>query len=454
MKAAKHKKIVRQRILTAFFTLIVLTAATVGLFYGISYLRPFAEEKWNEYMTARAAKASENRIKEEAAEEDDGWYIAEKEELEVDYADVPEPVEEEETEETVNTDPEIESHIANMTLEQKIAQLFIITPEALTGVNEATAAGEATRNALSERPVGGIIYFAPNIVDPEQTSEMLSNMQSYAMEIEGVPLLICVDEETGRVSRLSANEAFEIDPLPTMQEIGESGDIDKAYSTGMEIGMYLHEYGFNVDFAPVADTLFSPENSVIGDRSFGSDPDTVSKMSWQFAEGLRSQGIVPCFKHFPGHGSTSGDSHTSAVILEKTAEELKTSDLIPFENAVTSGAFMIMAGHISCPQITGDNTPASLSSVMINDLLRKEMGYNGLVVTDALNMGAVADNYSPGEAAKMAVNAGVDLLLTPADYTEAYQALLDAVKNQEIEEERINDSLRRILRIKLQKTEN
>lgn len=447
-KQKKHKRIILQRILTIILTVLFLSALTAGIIIAAGYLKPILSAEW-EKMKKPLAPASANEAPTEEPE-DDGWIINKKEELEVDYADIPEPDPEAAAQsEEPEYDPKVEAVLSGMSLEQKAAQLFILTPEALTGAETVTEAGDASKEALLQNPVGGIIYFSKNIEDPEQLSEMLRNMQLYAQEIEGFPLFLCVDEEGGRVSRIASNEAFELTNMPPMEEVGNTGDIDSAYNAGFAIGMYLHDYGFNVDLAPVADLKASTSENGIGDRSFGESPELVSKMTWQFAEGLRSQGVLPCFKHFPGLKGTVTDTHTGAAVLDQDLDELKESDLVPFENAIISGAHMIMASHASCPKITGDNTPASLSPKMLTDILRGELGFSGLIITDSLSMGAITESYSPGEAAKLAVMAGADLLLMPSDYAEAYAALVDAVRSGEISEERLDESLRRILQVKI-----
>ena len=453
-RSRKHKRIVRQRALTAVMTIFILAVISVGIYYGAKLLlADYKASRAQKEAEAKARAEEEARLKaeEEAANAspDDDWYIAEDEEIVDDYADVPEISENSLSEsQAPKTDETVENKLTQMTIEEKVAQLFIITPEDLTGVNVVTAAGEATKEALKEHPVGGIIYSAPNILEPEQLKGMLSNIQSFSKELTGLPLFLCVDEEGGTVTRIAQNEAFGIEKTPSLWDIGLSNDPDYAYSSGESIAKYLKEYGFNVDFAPDADIVSTSENSAIGIRSFGGDPETVSKLSWQFASGLEDNGITACFKHFPGLGSTEEDTHLGMVSLRKTQTEIEANELVPFENAVTSGANMIMAGHISCPLITGDDTPASLSSVMLTDILRTGMGYNGIIITDSLKMNAVTDNYSPGEAAKLAITAGADLLLMPESFEEAYNALLEAVSSGEITEDRIDDSVRRILSLK------
>lgn len=339
--------------------------------------------------------------------------------------------------------------VAGMTLEDKIAQMFVITPDALTGYNGVTAAGDTTKAAYQERPVGGIIYMSDNLTDRDQTAAMLDNMQAIAKERTGLPLFLCVDEEGGSVARIASTPAFEIENVGDMSAIGESGDSGNAYNAGNTIGMYLAELGFNVDFAPVADVLTNADNTAIGDRSFGSDAQTVASMVTAELDGLSAAGVYGTVKHFPGHGGTAGDSHDGAVTTERTLEELMAEELVPFQSAVDAGVTFVMVGHISVPNVTGDNTPSSLSEMMITDVLRTQMGYDGIVITDAMNMKAITGHYNSDKAAVLAVTAGADVILMPADYASAYSGLLKAVQDGTITEERIDESVNRIVRAKL-----
>ena len=232
--------------------------------------------------------------------------------------------------------------------------------------------------------------------------------------------------------------------------MGQLTTEEEAYRAGTVIGAYLRELGFNTDFAPDADVLTNEKNTVIGDRSFGSDPDKAARMAAAVSKGLHTEGILSTFKHFPGHGATEGDTHDGYAYTEKTYEELKAAELVPFAAAGECGADMVMAAHISLPKIVGDSTPASLSYKMITEILREDLGFQGLVVTDAMNMGAIGEHYSTKEAAVKAVEAGVDLLLMPKDFQEAFQGIKEAVSSGRIGEERIEESLQRILRVKLQ----
>ena len=339
----------------------------------------------------------------------------------------------------------IQAQISEMSLEKKIYQLFFVTPESLTGVDMVTQAGDATKAALEQYPVGGIIYFSQNIEDETQITTMTSNSQSYSK----IPLFIGVDEEGGSlVARIANNPNFQVPTFPDMKEIGASGDPYKAYEVGSSIGSYLKEYGFNMDFAPDADVLTNPENTAIGSRSFGSDPQLVSQMVAEEVKGLEEQNVTAVLKHFPGHGSTAEDSHNGAAVVNRSLEELRSAEFLPFEAGIQAGADVVMVGHLQVPQIIPDDTPASLSSVMITDILRNELGFDGLVITDSLSMGAVTEYYTPAEAAVMCIQAGGDMLLIPEDFHQAYQGVLDAVNNQTLSEERINESLTRILRVK------
>lgn len=361
----------------------------------------------------------------------------------------PEQKENPDSQETVSVQQQIDSCLEDMTLEEKVAQLFIIQPEAILDVGTAVAAGDATREAINQNPVGGFIYFGDNLQSKEQTQEMLKNVQTYSMERTGFPAFLSVDEEGGTVARVAGTGNFDIPKIGDMADIGAAGDVEAAKQVGGDIGSYLAELGFNLDFAPVADVLSNPENTVVRDRSFGSDPELVSDMAIAVSDGLEEKGILSTYKHFPGHGATSADTHKGYAYTDKTLEELEACELIPFQRCIADGAKIIMAAHISAPNVTGDDTPTSLSKTMVTDILREKMGYTGLVVTDAMNMGAITEEYTSAEAAVKALQAGVDIVLMPENYQQAYQGVLDAVADGTLTEERINESVTRILTVKL-----
>lgn len=353
---------------------------------------------------------------------------------------------ESELSEEQKTEELIEEYLSNMPLEDKVSQLFFVQPEALTGVDTAVQASDMTKEALQEYAVGGIVMFSKNIQDRDQICAMLANLQAYSK----YPLFLGVDEEGGSlVARVANSGTISVPTFPNMMEIGNTGNPEEAYEVGRTIGTYLKDLGFNLDFAPIADVLVNPENQVIGERAFGSDAELVAKMVKRVVEGLQEQEVSAVLKHFPGHGGTEADSHEGTAILNRTLEELRSEEFLPFQSGIEAGADMIMVGHISVPEVTGDDTPATLSETVITDLLRNELGFDGIIITDSMSMGAIVDHYGPGEAAVQVIRAGGDMILMPQDFVEARQAVLDAVYQQEITEERINESLRRIYRIKL-----
>lgn len=341
-------------------------------------------------------------------------------------------------------------YLEQMTAEEKAAQLFIILPEALMkDVGTVTAAGEATQKAITQIPVGGFIYLNDNLESRDQVKAMLENVQTYSRERINLPMFLCVDEEGGAVARIAETGKFDVAQFNDMSVIGARGNEDEAYEAGRTIRTYLSDMGFNVDFAPVADVLTNPENQVVKKRSFGSDPALVASMASAAARGLEEQGICAVYKHFPGHGGTADDTHEGYAYVDKSLEELKKQELVPFQAAIDDGAKVIMVGHISLPNVTGDDTPASMSSEIITGLLREQMQYDGIVVTDAMNMGAVTEQYSSAEAAVQTILAGSDLVLMPEDFDGAYQGVLRAIEDGTISKERLDESLRRILKIKL-----
>lgn len=338
--------------------------------------------------------------------------------------------------------------LVEMTLEQKVAQMFMPTLEQLTEGGIVTEADDTVRQAFEQYPVGGIICFGENVIDPQQITELTTKLNEYSLEAVEMPLFLGTDEEGGRVTRFANNPNFSVEAITDMAEIGAAGNKESAYHAGSVIGAYLRQYGFNVDFAPVVDVVTNPDNQVIGRRSFGSDAGLVSELSSEVVKGLQEQGVYACIKHFPGHGTTSADTHTGAVYTDRTLEELKEFELVPFAEQIKSGISFIMVSHISAPKVTGNEEPASVSKTMITDVLRQELGYEGIVITDAMNMGAITGQYKSGEAAVKAFAAGADIVLMPENFKEAYQGVLDAVAEGTLTEQRIDESVCRILEIK------
>lgn len=330
--------------------------------------------------------------------------------------------------------------INNMSLDEKIGQLFIIQ-------YRKTIMDEELLNILDTVKPGGFIFFSENFNNYEQTIKLIDDIKSTA----NIPMFLSIDQEGGRVQRLKNLKGVSITTIPSMAKIGATGDELTAYNIGSQIGEELSQFGINMDFAPVLDVNAKDYNTVIGDRSFGNDPYLVSKMGLALGKGLNDKGVIPVYKHFPGHGSTKKDSHVELPIINKSKEELLNNDIIPFKDAIDSGAQVVMIGHLAVPAITGDNSPASLSKVVISDFLKDELGFDGLVITDALNMSALTKNYTQKEIYEMAINAGVDLLLMPEDAIEAFNIVKNLVEEGSISEMQIDNSLKKILTLKSEK---
>lgn len=342
-----------------------------------------------------------------------------------------------------------DERIGAMALEQKVAQLFIVTPEALVeGVSQVTQAGDMTREGVAAHPVGGIVYFAQNLLDPEQTTTMLANVKQFYADSGNVAPFVAVDEEGGTVVRVAGNEAFAVQDVGDASALGNAGDTEAAKRAAEQIADYLAPLGFNLDFAPVADVVNPLRSDTMGLRSFSSDAAVAAAMVRAEVEGFRDQKMLCCAKHFPGIGAAAGDSHEGAITIEATNEELETVDLVPFRAAIEAGVPMIMVGHVNLPNVVGDDVPASLNSAIVQGILRDSLGYTGVVVTDSLSMGAITNCYTPAEAAVAALKAGCDIPLMPERFGEACQGVLNAVQAGELTEERLDESLIRILSAK------
>lgn len=332
-----------------------------------------------------------------------------------------------------------------MTLREKVGQMFNIRPERIMPQGASkTDLSVRMKQAYEQYPVGGFTLFAQNILGPKQLIEFTTTLHA----LPNYPML-CIDEEGGRVARIANHNSFSVPTYVSMYDIGSTGNTDMALEVGTSIGSYLRKYGLDVNFAPVADVWTNPLNTVIGNRSFSSNPQVVTAMTAAFYQGLQSQHIVGCYKHFPGHGDTSTDTHYGYAEVTKSWDQLLSCELLPFQNAINNGVEMIMAAHISCPTITGDATPATLSHLLLTDKLRGEMGFRGLIITDGMEMGAIVNQYpNGGDAAIAAIQAGVDIILLPADFQATFDAVLHAVEQGIIPESRIDESVSRILALK------
>ncbi len=334
---------------------------------------------------------------------------------------------------------EADKLVSGMSLEEKIGQMVII---GFKGYD----ADANTASLIEDKHIGGIILFERNIENDKQLVDLNNQLKSLNKDNK-LPLFISADHEGGRIARLPARAT----DFPSNLTIGKKNSSDLSYQVGQVLGSEMAAYGFNLDFAPVADIFSNPKNTVIGDRSFGKDPDTVSGLAVATMKGIKSQGVVPVVKHFPGHGDTAVDSHVDLPVSYKSMKQLKSFELLPFESAIDQGADMMMVAHIKLPEIDKTGLPASLSHAVITGLLRDDLGFKGVVITDDLEMGAIAKHYGTGDAAVKAVEAGADMVLVCHTYesqTEAIDAIAKAVKNGQISEERIDESVKHIVMLK------
>ena len=341
--------------------------------------------------------------------------------------------------------------VAGLSLEQKVAQLFIVRPEDLAFEEQMTMPSSATMHALTLQTPGGICYFAENFESPDQARKLLNYLQQAASSASGLPLLQCVDEEGGEISRIANNPNMSVSSVDSAGSIGETGSAQAAGEAATTMCAYLDDLGFNLDFAPVAD-IADGEGNTIGQRAFGSDAQTVSSLVAAQVQAFNTAGILCSAKHYPGIGGVSGDSHDGIITTKESLADLQASEFLPFQAAIEAGVPMVMVGHIACPTITGDKLPASLSPEMMR-ILREDLRFEGVIVTDSLEMGAITEEHTDAETATMALRAGADLVLLPNDYQAAFQGVLDAIKSGELSEEEIDGHVQRIVAMKLTLTD-
>ncbi len=339
---------------------------------------------------------------------------------------------------TEEIDP-IKKKINEMTLDEKIGQMVIVGFDGYT-------IDDSVRAMIQDYHVSGFILYGRNVESSSQLLELINSLKRENAKNNKFPLFISVDEEGGRISRMPG----EFKNLPSNRTIGQVNKEDLSYEVGRIIAEKIRIFGFNMNFAPVLDIDSNPKNPVIGDRSFGPDEKIVSKLGVQTMKGLQSGGVIPVVKHFPGHGDTSVDSHIGLPSVNSDFERLMSFELIPFKEAIINGADVVMTAHILLPEIDSRN-PASLSEKLIADILRKQLKFDGVVVTDDITMGAISKIYSLGEAALKSVLAGTDIILISHEYDNmisVLDALRDAADSGILSQDRIDESLYRILKLK------
>lgn len=342
-------------------------------------------------------------------------------------------------------------YMETMSLEEKVGQIFIVNLELLDGTHgnfyEHQKITRQMKETLQQFPVGGVIFFSRNIAKRKQTKQLIRRLQKNS----DTPLFVTVDEEGGDVARIGSNEDMKTTTFPTMEHIGKKKDADYVYDMAVTIGKEIGELGFNVDFAPVADVRTSELNREIGSRSFGDNPKMVSRMVSAYVQGLKSQNICSTLKHFPGQGSSKGDTHQGSVDIDSSIAGLRKIDFKPFEAGIDAGADFIMVSHISVSRVTETSEPASVSELIMTTILREELEFKGIIITDAFDMASITKDYTAGEAAWESFQAGADIILMPQDLEEAFQAIFEKVQTEPEQQKRLDDSVLRILQLKFQK---
>jgi len=338
----------------------------------------------------------------------------------------------------------VKAILDKMTLDEKIGQLFIVSLHSLHSGEEVLEVDDEIKAAIKKYKIGGVILFAGNIKTIPQTTSLIEGLQS----ISEIPLFVAVDEEGGTVSRITKSPEMHATVFPGNSAIGDTKNPDTARQVASAIAAEISSLGFNMNFAPVADINTNPDNPVIGPRSYGSNAELVSIMVAAAVNGIQSNSVSSVLKHFPGHGDTGTDTHYGTAMVSHTKERLFSTELLPFIAGIREGADGIMTAHILTPNIPGENVPATLKPEILTGILRNELGFDGLIITDALNMKAITGHFSPDEAAVKAIAAGADILLMPENLDIAFSGIKKAYNDGLISIERIDESVQRILEIK------
>lgn len=422
-REARRKRRVRNEILVYMTAVLVLMVVAGGTFAGVRGIKQFIDSK-------KASKESA------AIEESDDIQdlvesmLASETVLPTEVVDVFTPEE--------LLDDYIDTVLAGMTLEEKVAGLIITSPEQLTGVGTAVRAGDGTKTALEAMPVGGLVYYRKNIQSKDQLKEMLANTKNYSK----YPIFLAVNEGGDNYSSVQ-NSVIEV---PNVMKPGEIKAAEEAYVLGSVIGTYLTDLNFNVNFAPTADILYV-EGAAVSDYCFGGDSALNAQFVTEYVTGLEAQGVSATLKTFPGTGHLTGSTLNGTVSTDKTRAEFE-GDFAVFKAGIDAGADFVMVSNIVASELSGGVEPCSMSSSVVTDILRNELGFTGIVITEPMNVKAITEYYAADEAAVAALKAGCDMILLPEDLDTAYQGILNGIAEGSVAEARINDSLKRVMRVK------
>ncbi len=419
----RRKRRIRNEILAYMTALLVFAVVSGGVFTAVKAIRTYFAER----------AAIEESIANEATEDIQDMVesmLASESELPTEVVDEVTPEE--------KLDEYIDTMIAGMTLEEKVYGLIITSPEELTGVGTAVRAGSGTQTSLEAKPVGGLVYYRKNMESEVQLREMLANTIGFSK----YPIFLAVNEGGDSFSSVQ-NSAVTV---PDVNEPGSIADGAGAYTLGNTIGGYLSDLNFNVNFAPTADILYAGD-AAVADYCFGGDAVLNAELVSQFVSGLEEQGISATLKTFPGTGYLTASTTNGTVSTNRSKAEFE-ADFSVFKAGIEAGADFVMVSHIVTSELSGGVDPCSMSSSVVTDILRGELGFKGVIITEPMTGKAITEYYTPDEAAVAALKAGCDMILLPEDLETAAQGILEGVSNGSVSEARINDSLKRVFRVK------
>ena len=444
-REARRKRRIKNVILAYIFMVVVLAAVGAGGFFAVRAVKGTIEDKKaqiraEEEAIIQAQLAEQERLEAEAeAQREAAMAAAEEAEI------IEEEVEEYSEDDLLNE--VVQSCIDDMSIEDKVAGLFIVTPEQLTKTDKVTKAGDGTKEAIEKYPVGGLVYSSQNIKDADQLTEMLANTVSYSK----YPVFLAASEGLGDDSIL--RKTLKIEAPKSAKDIGESGDANLVYESYKSIGEYMTTYGFNLDLGISADLIIDGVKSPLDGKMFSGDVTLTSNLVSSAIEGLAESSVFSAIGCFPGQGSVAANTAEGLASSDRPGSDFIENDIKVFESGIEAGADMLMVGHFSASGLTGDETtPCSMSKDIMTELLRVERQYDGVIITDSMSKKAITEYYGADEAAVKALKAGADMILAPEDFELAYNAVVDAVKDGTISEQRINDSLARVYRLKYRST--
>ena len=424
----RRRRRIRNQVIAYIVLVLLIIVVGAGIFFGVKAavngIESYNQEVSDALAEAESKAAQESEAVEMSSEAMTQEISTEEMTQQEQQAESAEP-------EADPLDELVNALLQEMTLEEKVAGMFVVAPESITGVGKVVQAGEGTKKALEENPVGGILYTERNYKSEEQFLEMLTNSRAYAK----YPMFLAVWQECG-------TSGFGMGETAKASELAGTEEVKTVYA---QIAEKLAGYGVNMNIAPVADVVSEEGNSSLQSRTFGSDAATAAPLVKAAVEALQEKEVSAVLTKFPGEGSIDT---SQGMKITKSLEELKNSEFLTYQMAIENGVDCIMMSHATAPEITGDETPCSLSAVMIQDILRDTLGFEGVVMTDMLNDKNITAKYSEAESAVAAVLAGADILFVPNDYFKAYEGIMQAIADGTITEERIHESLVRIYRLK------